>query len=418
MSRRRGEFEHRTSLFEGAYRAWSHLGGLDPVDLFSKSPEELDPLNMSTEPVTASFKTESTKDDASTDAAETQSGAGTPTGEGDRAYAVSEADEESLSKKGKGDPAKKSSTSTPTNPNRRDWRYEPLPRSGLEHPYVRSIITPWLGPDSEDPDEVEQGLATLRNWWQHRRKGESRSAISALGTVKMRALVDGYTRHFFRLALDLVRRDKAHPPKTLLANMGCPKSERNRRNKPKHKNGHSEDEEEVGEIMTSLAGARSLEGGSGASSSLLSGLPLLGGLDVLAGVGGSFPGSAASLNNLKLSFSAGLGTPGGLSVDHSKQTLDLLLQQHRQTALDQIELTQLARSRQLMAATSILSPLEQLHLLQRERQLALLGTAYSVPNATNSLSQGFGDLRHYSPPNWLLEPLERKPNDTTSEETA
>jgi len=30
MSRRRGEFEHRTSIFEAAYRAWSYLGSLDP----------------------------------------------------------------------------------------------------------------------------------------------------------------------------------------------------------------------------------------------------------------------------------------------------------------------------------------------------------------------------------------------------
>ncbi len=44
MSRRRGEFEHRTSIFEGAYRAWSHLGGLEPEDLEDKSTAELDPL--------------------------------------------------------------------------------------------------------------------------------------------------------------------------------------------------------------------------------------------------------------------------------------------------------------------------------------------------------------------------------------
>lgn len=44
MSRRRGEFEHRTSIFEGAFRAWSHLGGLDPIDLETKPAAELDPL--------------------------------------------------------------------------------------------------------------------------------------------------------------------------------------------------------------------------------------------------------------------------------------------------------------------------------------------------------------------------------------
>ena len=41
MSRRRGEFEHRTSIFEGAFRAWSHLGGLDPVDLETKPTSEV-----------------------------------------------------------------------------------------------------------------------------------------------------------------------------------------------------------------------------------------------------------------------------------------------------------------------------------------------------------------------------------------
>ena len=41
MSRRRGEFEHRTSIFEGAFRAWSHLGGLDPVDLETKQTSEV-----------------------------------------------------------------------------------------------------------------------------------------------------------------------------------------------------------------------------------------------------------------------------------------------------------------------------------------------------------------------------------------
>ena len=45
MSRRRGEFEHRTSIFEGAFRAWSHLGGLEPEDLENKSSADLDPLS-------------------------------------------------------------------------------------------------------------------------------------------------------------------------------------------------------------------------------------------------------------------------------------------------------------------------------------------------------------------------------------
>ena len=44
MSRRRGEFERRTSIFEGAFRAWSHLGGLEPEDLENKPAVDLDPL--------------------------------------------------------------------------------------------------------------------------------------------------------------------------------------------------------------------------------------------------------------------------------------------------------------------------------------------------------------------------------------
>jgi hypothetical protein len=45
MSRRRGEFEHRTSIFEGAYRAWSHLGGVDPLVLSTSTAADLDPLS-------------------------------------------------------------------------------------------------------------------------------------------------------------------------------------------------------------------------------------------------------------------------------------------------------------------------------------------------------------------------------------
>jgi hypothetical protein len=31
-SNRQEDFLHRTAIFEGAFRAWSHLGGLDPED--------------------------------------------------------------------------------------------------------------------------------------------------------------------------------------------------------------------------------------------------------------------------------------------------------------------------------------------------------------------------------------------------
>eukprot|EP00980_Cylindrotheca_fusiformis_P023815 scaffold11032_cov122-Cylindrotheca_fusiformis.AAC.16 len=169
MSRRRGEFEHRTSIFEGAFRAWSHLGGLDPEDLEGvKSQEELDPL---TNPI---------QNDVRLNGKHKDSGAG--------------------------------------DPDRRLYPYEPLPRSGLAHPYVQAILSPWLGPDA-DNDAIQLGLTTLRTWWQHRRKGESGSAIAALGTEKMKGVVEGYTRHFFQLAHCLVMNDKEQPPRSLHSKM-------------------------------------------------------------------------------------------------------------------------------------------------------------------------------------------------------
>ena len=170
MSRRRGEFEHRTSIFEGAYRAWSFLGGLDPLDLETKSLAELDPLS---------------------DAAEI------------------------LSKKDPrlSNPEYKEQVEEGNN-GRRIYPYEPLPRTGLAHPFVQSILSPWLGPEAES-HAIQLGLTTLRTWWQHRRKGESGSAIAALGTEKMAGVVEGYTRHFFSLAYSLVKNDKESPPRSL-----------------------------------------------------------------------------------------------------------------------------------------------------------------------------------------------------------
>jgi copper chaperone CopZ len=165
MSRRRGEFEHRTSIFEGAYRAWSHLGGLDPEDVETKPASELDPL---THPILNDPRLSGSKSSAS-------NLDGTP---------------------------------------RHEYPYEPLPRSGLQHPYVQAILSPWLGPDA-DAEAIQLGLTTLRTWWQHRRKGESGSAIAALGTEKMKGVVEGYTRHFFTLAHCVVVNDKAHPPRGL-----------------------------------------------------------------------------------------------------------------------------------------------------------------------------------------------------------
>lgn len=181
MSRRRGEFEHRTSIFEGAFRAWSHLGGLHPEDLETMGATDLDPL---TNPLESDPR---------------------------------------LSKKGSN--AKNLDGST-----RREYPYEPLPRSGLAHPYVQAVLSPWLGPDA-DNEAIQLGLTTLRTWWQHRRKGESGSAIAALGTEKMKGVVEGYTRHFFTLAHCLVCNDKEQPPRTLHSKMKELEKIRSKRNK-------------------------------------------------------------------------------------------------------------------------------------------------------------------------------------------
>lgn len=72
-----------------------------------------------------------------------------------------------------------------------------------------------MGPDA-DNEAIQLGLTTLRTWWQHRRKGESGSAIAALGTEKMKGVVEGYTRHFFTLAHCIVVNDRVQPPRGLL----------------------------------------------------------------------------------------------------------------------------------------------------------------------------------------------------------
>jgi copper chaperone CopZ len=167
MSRREEEFKHRTSIFEGAYRAWSHLGGIDPLVLFleKKSSKDLDPITYAlvNDSRASNKKSKATNDDGSA---------------------------------------------------RLEYAYEPLPRSGLSHPFILTILSPWLGPNA-DKDAVELGLATLRAWWQHRRKGENKTAINILGTAKMRVIVDKYTCHFFDLAHCLVVNDNAQPPRTL-----------------------------------------------------------------------------------------------------------------------------------------------------------------------------------------------------------
>jgi hypothetical protein len=101
MSRRRGEFEHRTSIFEGAFRAWSHLGGLSPEDVENKPTNEIDPLT----------------------------------------YPI-ENDQRLASQKKSGEI--KDTATNPDGSARREYPYEPLPRSGLAHPYVQAILSPYV----------------------------------------------------------------------------------------------------------------------------------------------------------------------------------------------------------------------------------------------------------------------------------
>jgi copper chaperone CopZ len=202
MSRRRGEFEHRTSIFEGAFRAWSHLGGLEPEDLESRPVSEVDPL---TNPI----------DD----------------------------DPRLTGKK----VLKQENTLNPNGTPRRQYPYEPLPRSGLSHPFVQAILSPWLGPDA-DNDAIQLGLTTLRTWWQHRRKGESGSAIAALGTEKMKGVVEGYTRHFFTLAHCLIVNDKEQPPRSLHTKMKELEKMRSKRNKKRNR------DDIPGDGLTSIPG--------------------------------------------------------------------------------------------------------------------------------------------------------------------
>lgn len=153
MSRQRSEFIHRTTIFEGAFRAWSLIGSLNPEDPIQSNPavSTPDPFEL-----------------------------------------------EAFSKT--------------------DFVYEPLPRSGLQHPFVKAVLSPWLGPNVNQ-EAVELGLATLRTWWQHRRKGPNKTAERALAEAENVKAVESYLKHFFKLAHCLVFRDKVQPPRSLHAKM-------------------------------------------------------------------------------------------------------------------------------------------------------------------------------------------------------
>jgi hypothetical protein len=193
MSRRTGEFEHRTSIFEGAFRAWSHFGGLKPADLEIQTAAESGPLS-------------------------------------DYSFRSAGGDPRVASSKGKQQDTAAQTTTTTMNTHsdgsalsrQRTFTYEPLLRHGLDHPYVRAILSAWLSPqngDKNDPPELPSGHDTLRTWWQHRRKGQSGSALRALANEKMQSVLDGYTRHFFAYAHCIVVHDKVQPPRGLHSTM-------------------------------------------------------------------------------------------------------------------------------------------------------------------------------------------------------
>jgi len=255
MSRRRGEFEHRTSIFEGAFRAWSHLGGLDPNHLESKSMAELDPLNFPTinDPRLVLQKEKDGKKKAAKDGG---SGNNSPAPQDDS-----------------GDNGAYNNRQL-----RNEYPYEPLPRSGLAHPFVQAILSPWLGPDA-DQDAIQLGLTTLRTWWQHRRKGESGSAIVALGTEKMQGVVEGYTRHFFNLAHCLIVHDKEQPPRSLQTKMRDLDKTRGKKGGKKRSRESSSDDDAikaaamafnsgfgggVAPVLSAVAGENTMGGATGA----------------------------------------------------------------------------------------------------------------------------------------------------------
>lgn len=170
MSRREKEFNNRTAIFEGAYRAWSHLGGLTPEILEARTMEELEPSTfiltddprLSQTPPSIQFRSDS-----------------------------------------------------PDGSARREIAHEVLPKSGLLHPFVKSILAHWLAPPT-DRETLEFGLATLRTWWQHRRKGENKTFLKALqGNEKLQLLLSDYTRSFFFIAYSLVMGDSLEGPRTL-----------------------------------------------------------------------------------------------------------------------------------------------------------------------------------------------------------
>ena len=206
MSRREEEFKHRTSIFEGSYRAWSHLGGMEPDVVFdtTKSVSDFDPLQFPLRHDSRIKKSNSKTTTSSSSSNNNNSNTNNTNNNNTEDTGITTTIHTTTSGGATNDDGS----------IRPEYPYEPLPRSGLAHPYVQAILSPWLGPQA-DQDAIELGLGTLRTWWQHRRKGENKSALRILGTAKMRIIVDKYTKHFFDLAFCLVTNDLVQAPRTL-----------------------------------------------------------------------------------------------------------------------------------------------------------------------------------------------------------
>lgn len=198
MSRKRGEFERRTSIFEGSYRAWSHLGRLQPSDKKHPSPLHLLDQIISSLPA-----------------------------------------EEGGTYDARFDPSGGVSTSQPLKVT---YRHEQLPRKGLSHPYIRQILIDWQGPDAT-PKELNNGLTIFRNWWQHRRNGESKTALKELGTEPMKLLIKEKMLAYFELGFHFIFEQGEQPPKALWNQFS--KEEKSRRNMEEKKRRVVENQKEL-----------------------------------------------------------------------------------------------------------------------------------------------------------------------------
>ena len=76
------------------------------------------------------------------------------------------------------------------------------------------LLHEWLGENKSDA-ELQKGFASLKNWWLHRKKGESSQAVKAIGTGVMEDMVDRYRDQYFVLAHCQLVEDGEDPPRTL-----------------------------------------------------------------------------------------------------------------------------------------------------------------------------------------------------------